>query len=268
MAITTRVAGSRSASPASTTGEARRFPMNRDGRYYCDYCYLMIFDYRERHTALGKSYHQSCFKKMRSQRKEERMHSQEYWFRVASKLRRLPERPWYVVPLLLLLALPLLAEPSRCVFVDTKDNDGTGIFLHTNLVATAWHVVDPDTDLTVNGQKATVVKIVKDLDLAYLQVSSPEAHSIPFADGKVGEEAYYIGNPFIHRCITVYGRIVDKDAKFLYFDGRVIGGASGAPLFDRNGNLIGIIQALEVNEEGRQGFGVALQSKYIRRSMP
>ncbi len=163
---------------------------------------------------------------------------------------------------------------------------GSGFFVSADgYVVTNNHVVRPDgrarlEEVTVTlpdgtEYEAELVGTDEQSDLAVLKVTRPEP--FPFVkfgdsnDARVGDWVIAIGNPFgldgtvtsgivsaVHRST---GRRSAND-RYLQTDASINRGNSGGPLFDMQGNVIGINNAILSPSGGSVGIGLAIPAEY------
>ena len=137
---------------------------------------------------------------------------------------------------------------------------GAGMLLQSSaagyLFATARHVVGnspgiaaktPHAMLSLESgvwSAADVVAIHKDLDLALVWVSrhSGEAPFVqPIANAKQGEEIFVIGHPEGLKFTLSTGIVSRLENNILQVSAPISPGNSGGPVYDHNGNLVGIV---------------------------
>ena len=160
-----------------------------------------------------------------------------------------------------------VTDGSRCVFIDAGTGYGTGIILHKNQVVVDAHEIPADGKVKVNGKEAVVERIIPPSDLAFLAVETPNITPVRWGDAVVGDEVYYIGKTMDHKCIMIKGVVVELAGDYLFLDMKVLPGSSGSGLYNKQGELVGIIQQLE--QYGPiDGFGKALASSVIRKNQP
>jgi serine protease Do len=145
-------------------------------------------------------------------------------------------------------------------------------------VVTNQHVVRNATEITVtmhDGQKlpAELVGIDEKTDLAVLKVDSDEA--LPYArfgdsdKTRVGDWVVAIGNPFglggsaTAGIVSARGRDIQSGPfdDFFQIDAPINQGNSGGPLFNLQGQVIGINTAIFSPNGGNVGIGFAIPSK-------
>jgi 2-alkenal reductase len=190
--------------------------------------------------------------------------------------------------------------------VTTGDGGGLGsgfVYDTDGHVVTNFHVVDGATQVEVDflsGYKAfgDVVGKDPDSDLAVVKVDAPasELHPLTVGDSdglQVGEVVAAIGNPFglyssmTTGIVSALGRTSqslrpqDSTTQGRYSMGAVIQtdaainpGNSGGPLFNLDGEIIGLNRAIEttsVNATGdplNSGVGFAIASNVLKRVVP
>ncbi len=168
---------------------------------------------------------------------------------------------------------------------------GSGFVMNynnANYVVTNFHVVDGAKNMTVifwdgNAYPATVVGTDSYSDLAIVKApSAPASEFHPLtisssASVRVGDPVAAIGNPFgLSGSLTVgvvsqLGRTITEStagnysiADVIQFSAPINPGNSGGPLFNSNGQVIGLTTAT-VN--GSQGVGFAIPSDAVSREI-
>ena len=169
------------------------------------------------------------------------------------------------------------------------DASGSGIIFDLEgHIVTNNHVVAGATDVVVQlGQgrvvRATLLGQDPTTDLAVLQIEVPpqELAAVPFADSnalRVGQVAIAIGYPFgLDKSLTV-GHISGLDRmrpsgdKFIptaegmiQTDAAINPGNSGGPLFNLQGEVVGINTAIFSTSRGSQGIGFAVPSNLVQQ---
>ena len=144
-----------------------------------------------------------------------------------------------------------------CANVLALGKTGTGFAVSSNLVLTAYHVVENGESISVSfgdiSFPATVSSFNKDLDWALLKISGTAPATIQIGDSdsmKLGEEVYTLGYPTTD--------LLGNEIKFSKGEiGSLTGlggnkdrfqisvpiqpGNSGGPLFSKSGQVVGII---------------------------
>lgn len=167
------------------------------------------------------------------------------------------------------------------------DGLGSGVLISNDgKVLTAAHVVQTADAAFVqfaDGQGSIARVIASDVraDVALLQLQQPPKNISPAALGdsdkvEVGDQIFVIGAPYgISQTLTaghVSGRRrLDKDGEaqpyleFLQTDAAVNGGNSGSPMFDMNGQVVGIVSTIMSQSGGSEGLAFATASNTTRR---
>jgi len=162
---------------------------------------------------------------------------------------------------------------------------GTGFALKNGYIVTNYHVIDGANTITVQGvkgnfnnsYKATVVGTDKNNDLALLKISDssfPGFGAIPYsissATSEVGEDIFVLGYPLTStmgdEIKLTTGVISSKtgfqgDVALYQISAPIQPGNSGGPLFDKKGNVIGVVSA---KHAGTENVGYAIKSMYLR----
>ncbi len=185
------------------------------------------------------------------------------------------------------------------------DDLGSGFVYDTEgHIVTNYHVVDGATNNQVevdflSGYKAfgTVIGTDLDSDLAVVKVNAPasELHPLTLGDSstlQVGQTVVAIGSPFgfvgsmTKGIISGLGRTLDSEhlapggtqpftaGDLIQTDAAVNIGNSGGPLFNLNGEVVGVnraIQTVNFNSAGQplnSGIAFAVSSNIVKRVMP
>lgn len=146
------------------------------------------------------------------------------------------------------------------------------------LIITNYHVIVDADDIEVNfidGTKLKAELLGKDskTDLALLQVDAKgkKLKAVRFGDSekvRIGEWVMAIGNPYGFGGSVTIGVISARNRdlnagpydNFIQTDAAINQGNSGGPLFDRNGEVIGINTAIVSPSGGSIGIGFAIPS--------
>lgn len=168
-------------------------------------------------------------------------------------------------------------------------------------IITNEHVVDGQTRMEVtfhSGFKAyaTLVGVDKDSDIAVIKVNAPESELFPLTLGdsyqvKVGQKVVAIGNPFglsgtmTTGIVSALGRTLPSNRQtasggffsagdLIQTDAAINPGNSGGPLFNMNGEVIGINRAIRtvsstaMGEPVNSGIGFAIAINIAKRVVP
>ena len=152
------------------------------------------------------------------------------------------------------------------MFLRSVNSEGSGsgwVFDQSGHIVTNYHVIEDSDRVMVtlhDGQtfRATVVGSDPQNDIAVLKIAAPRESLAPLTLGdstnlKVGQKALAIGNPFgLERTLTVgivsslnrtlqsksvRGRLINS---VIQIDAALNQGNSGGPLFDSQGQMIGM----------------------------
>ena len=169
--------------------------------------------------------------------------------------------------------------------VKPQNWSGTGFALKNGYVVTNYHVIDEAKSIKIKGVNgdfnksytATVVGNDKINDLALLKISDPSFQGfeeIPYAitstTSEVGEDIFVLGYPLIStmgdEIKLTTGVISSKtgfqgDVALYQISAPIQPGNSGGPLFDKKGNIIGVICAIHA---GAENVGYAIKSSYLQ----
>ena len=170
---------------------------------------------------------------------------------------------------------------------------GTGVVLDTDgHIVTNYHVVESASDIVVrlhdgSAARAVVLGVDPSSDLAVVQADFDPAVLQPatFGDSesmRVGDSVFAIGNPFTQEWTVTAGIIsgIDRGTESGFTGRQILGviqtdapvnpGNSGGPLFDANGDVIGINTSIEgpPGFRGNVGLGFAVPSNTVLRYLP
>lgn len=162
---------------------------------------------------------------------------------------------------------------------------GSGFIIDpSGLVVTNNHVIDGADEITVTLQdntslKAKVVGRDTSGDLALLKVDPPrKLPAVAFGDSakmRVGDWVLAIGNPFglggtvTAGIVSARGRDIHEGPydNFIQTDAPINRGNSGGPLFNMDGEVIGINTAIYSPSGGSIGIGFAIPSNMARQDI-
>ena len=175
---------------------------------------------------------------------------------------------------------PTYVEPTK-----PSAWSGSGIEIAKGYIITNYHVVDGAANIkvqrVVNNQEerftAEAVAVDKVNDLALIKIKDPNyykyqelPYSVKFATSDVGESCYALGYPMISTMGTEVKLTTGVISSRSGFQGDVSTyqvsvpiqpGNSGGPLFNYDGELIGIINAKHTNAEN---VSYAIKTVYVR----
>lgn len=164
---------------------------------------------------------------------------------------------------------------------------GTGFALLDNYIATNYHVIEDAKTIWIQGvggdfeqkYEAKVIATDKFNDLAILQVQGVNVSNtnIPYmvktTTSDVGEDVFVLGYPLTstmgEEIKLTTGVVSSKtgyqgDVSIYQISAPIQPGNSGGPLFDENGNVIGIVSAKHNDAEN---VGYAVKASYLRNLM-
>ncbi len=160
---------------------------------------------------------------------------------------------------------------------------GSGFIIDpAGFIVTNNHVIEGADEITVNLHDGTSLKaklIGHDdrTDVALLKVDSPAPlPAVPFADSdgaRVGDWVLAIGNPFglggsvTAGIVSARGRDIRQGPydDFIQTDAAINRGNSGGPLFNMNGEVIGINTAIYSPSGGSIGIGFSIPSNMAKQ---
>jgi serine protease Do len=152
---------------------------------------------------------------------------------------------------------------------------GSGFLVSSDgIVLTNAHVVDGAKEVTVKlsnhrEYKAKVLGADRSSDIAVLKIDAHDLPAVQLGDSNqlsVGDYVLAIGQPFgleetaTAGIVSAKGRSLPGDGyvPFIQTDAAVNPGNSGGPLFDANGNVVGINSQIYSNSGGYQGVSFAI----------
>lgn len=162
--------------------------------------------------------------------------------------------------------------------VKSKSGHGSGFLISENgHIITNYHVVADSSKLEVvlndgSKYKATVLQVSKDADLAILKIEKKGL--IPFNISEtdildIGKEVFAIGTPkaedlsqTLSKGIISSVRKQSNGSKIIQTDTKVNSGNSGGPLVDKEGKLLGVVNA-KLTGIGTEGISFAIPSSVI-----
>lgn len=160
---------------------------------------------------------------------------------------------------------------------------GSGFFVdEEGHVVTNYHVVSNATQVKVMNHRgdemdAVVVGVHKDSDLAVVKIQDPDNFEFKKAtwgdsdNAKIGSSVMAIGNPYGLSGTVTTGIVssrgrdigVGKYDNFIQTDATIDQGNSGGPLFNEDGEVIGVNSMIIISREGRKaGLALAIPSNW------
>lgn len=174
------------------------------------------------------------------------------------------------------------------IFGQTSDYaiSGTGFFISSDgYILTNYHVISDaytsNSKISVllydgSSYDASVVGTEADNDLAVLKIEKTDCNAATFADSNeisIGDTCYAVGNPLGELSFTMTSGIVsaldreiitssyESAINMFQFDAAINNGNSGGPLYNANGEVIGVISAKASSSDSDvEGLGFAIPS--------
>ena len=148
------------------------------------------------------------------------------------------------------------------VCVDSQVSEGlscgTGCIIDkSGIILTSAHVIDEG-----NSTANVIKKLGQNKYIALLKInSSQEFKTVKFGDSekiKVGQKVYAIGNPFGFNGTLTQGIVsrIDYVKNRIQTDAAINPGSSGGPLLNKNGEIIGINQAIFNHDNNISNIGI------------
>jgi len=175
-------------------------------------------------------------------------------------------------------------QTNAVVQVRTEKGFGTGFFVDTKgTVVTALHVIADAfaSDITVvdnanNTYQVVIIQLMPAIDLAIIRIITDKKTpylKVAKAEPPVGSDTYIIGYPWGKKNTYTRGYVSHTARKGLFsevlsciqVDAPINGGNSGGPVFNMNGEVIGV-----ASYKGRyaDGLGYAVSCDYLRPWLP
>lgn len=160
---------------------------------------------------------------------------------------------------------------------------GTGFALKNGYIVTNNHVVEGATSIVVQGvngtsteYKAEVVSVDKNNDLALIRITDYRFDGfgpLPYAINErlcdVGSDVFVLGYPlttYMGEEIKLTNGIISSrsgyqgDVTTYQISAPIQPGNSGGPMFDKNGNIVGVVNA---GIPGAENVGYAIKTSYL-----
>lgn len=148
------------------------------------------------------------------------------------------------------------ANASAMVKVTVEAGEGSGFYVGNGLVVTAAHVIDGAQTIRIKSQDGTVceaaaVNVDKEHDVGVARITGdcklPSTATISCRIPTIGEALEAVGNPLEMEGVRVWGRVAATPRAIgpwgvgVLVDMTSAPGLSGAPVYDRNGEVVGIV---------------------------
>lgn len=182
------------------------------------------------------------------------------------------------------ISLSMKAPPtetlSAVVKVKLPNGHGSGVSIGDGYIITAAHVVGTEKTVTLKTsdgsiRPATVLWASKEYDIALVR-TDPDRLGKARLECRVaaeGEPIISMGNPLALEFVSAYGKIAGSPRELAHWksvyvtDITTIMGQSGGPVFDADGDLIGITVGVMVAPVGFSGsfvgYGFAVPSRSV-----
>ena len=176
----------------------------------------------------------------------------------------------------------ILLNSSVNIYTSSGDF-GAGFVYDDGYIITNYHVVFDSKDIkVVTYQKeeynASLIGFNSDADIAVLKIDK-QLESMILGDSddvKVGDIVTAIGNPNGDLSFSKEeGKVlkvdqelldkIDKERKYLWYDGNAISGYSGGAVYDSDGKVIGVLNAKYVGDLSKYDFDYLCQIIPINR---
>jgi S1-C subfamily serine protease len=174
-----------------------------------------------------------------------------------------------------------VVDPENHTRKMSAEGLGSGVLIDEDRVLTASHVVQTADQITVqffDGEKisANTISSSWQADVALLQLTKAPKNPAPARIGnsdnvKIGEQIFIVGAPYglAHTLTVGYisGRIAPNEIgngfagmEFFQTDAAINEGNSGGPMFNMQGDVIGIVSHIISKSGGFEGLGFAATS--------
>jgi hypothetical protein len=156
--------------------------------------------------------------------------------------------------------------------------NGSGFVISQNgYFITNYHVIENSTNIYVTNKqfkrlRAKIIYMDELNDIAILKIDfkfNPLPYNIVNSNKEVGNNIFTLGYPYIQTMgseLKITNGIInsntgyENDSRYYQFSAEIQPGNSGGPLFDSEGNIIGLVSAKH-NEATNAGY--ALKSKFV-----
>lgn len=167
--------------------------------------------------------------------------------------------------------------PPECwahAFKFGEGSYGSCFHIGNGLIVTNAHVIGkPDALIIVHFRNGETVwgklkAMNESIDLALVEVTPPKKLGVAIlaiSEAKPGDEVYYIGNPFPLEFAEVHGWVVGM------YNGGIIstavssGGASGSPLYNKQGLVVGVISQRSGDMPMSKSIPLSVLAEFIKK---
>lgn len=196
----------------------------------------------------------------------------------------MPNQPTYVTVTNTIIQAPPTTSEDSVVMVSLEGDHGSGVHIGNGFIITAAHVAGDAKEVGIKRQvgedlKAEVLWVNKAYDIALLRTSGKLAGqaALDCAQPKIGDEIQAAGNPLNLEFVSSFGRIAgtaraaEPWREVVITDVTTVMGASGGPLFGKDGRVVGIVVGVMPapikNGDGYTpsltGFGTAVPASVV-----
>lgn len=140
---------------------------------------------------------------------------------------------------------------NATVSLASMGGSGTGVFISPTRIITACHVVDGSIGVSIKTFSKEVLfgKVIvcdKENDIAFIDLengSSEYYANLSCTEKNVNFDRYFsIGHPLNVQYVMKHGYITSINEKTYSYQGLIFQGDSGSAVFDKHGNIVGIVQ--------------------------
>ncbi|MBI2821083.1 MAG: trypsin-like peptidase domain-containing protein [Acidobacteria bacterium] len=164
--------------------------------------------------------------------------------------------------------------PIHVIYGDNGDGEyhqklGSGVYIGDDLILTVSHLNAAGARFFLSdnpGDELALIAEKPEMDLMLLQRKSKGVHpnhALMAAGPFTSQEIFAVGTPLGAEAVVVFGRVaqVAQDGNSLLLDSRVTKGFSGGGVYNRQGELLGIISMAWGDDLAR--FMVAVSAQAI-----
>lgn len=170
-------------------------------------------------------------------------------------------------------------------FEDLRKRLGNGIVISDDgYIITNYHIVENIKNIKIriadSPKKipARLIGVDRKRDLALLKINSKSLEFFPYTTNRVvnlGQDIYLLAKPFNSQIMVsrmfvsqiMREKTISKDALHIILQGSMHVDSNGAPLIDKNAQLVGIINAKLSKDAGISGFLVATPVESVRKTI-
>ncbi len=169
----------------------------------------------------------------------------------------------------------------------SKRRDGSGFLIADTLILTSAHIVHGVDELQAvfyDGEKIPAIVISSDVnaDLSLVKLAYKHPHIQPLTLGdsnksRIGDDIFTIGAPYSIPFTLTRGIISGRHEKgyqadiakseFFQTDAALNPGNSGGPVFNMQGEVIGIVSFIKSKSGGNEGLGFAVTINSAKKLM-